>query len=250
MIIALNKKQLLAIALTVVIVLSSVFIGKEIVVSVNGKLRSLPIYSVDREDKKIAFTFDCAWGTTYTDELLSIFEKEEVKVTFFMVEFWATKYPDYVKKISDLGHEIGTHSSTHSYMSKMSEENIRKEMLSSSMAIENITNKKVELFRAPYGDYNNRLIDTVSSMGFYTIQWDVDSLDWKDLSKDEIFKRVSSRVKSGSIVLFHNNGLHTASAVEILISTLKKEGYSFETIGNLIYKEDFYINSNGVQIKG
>lgn len=212
-----------------------------------GTVRDLPVYSVEREDKKIAISFDCAWGTDYTDKLLQVLEREQVHATFFMVEFWAEKYPDYVKKIDEAGHEIGTHSATHSYMSKFSEEQIRAELASSSEAIETVTGKRPELFRAPYGDYNDRLIRTAREEGFYTIQWDVDSLDWKNLSANDIAMRVIGRVQNGSIILCHNNGEHTAEALPIILDTLKNKGYEFVPIGQLIYRDNFTVDANGRQ---
>ena len=194
-----------------------------------------------------AITFDCAWGTEYTDQILKALEVSEVKATFFTVEFWTEKYGDFVKKISDAGHTVGTHSSTHSYMSKQNAEDIKKELTASSEAIEKITGKKVELFRAPYGDYDDELIKTASSLGYYTIQWDVDSLDWKDLSASDIAMRVINGVKSGSIILMHNNGLHTAEAVPIILETLKNKGYTFVTVDELIYKEGYIIDGTGRQ---
>ena len=176
-------------------------------------------------------------------------EKENVKCTFFSVEFWSKKNPEYVKKISDYGHEIGTHSATHPYMSKLDRETIIKELSSSISAIEEITGKKVELFRAPYGDYNDRLIITARELNLYTIQWDVDSLDWKDLSAKQICDRVIKRVKSGSIVLFHNQGLNTAQALPTIISELKGKGYEFVKISDLIYRENYQMRTDGSQVK-
>ena len=164
-----------------------------------------------------------------------------------MVEFWAEKYPEYVRKIALGGNEIGTHSSTHSYMSKLNGEDIRAELANSSAAIEKVTGKKVELFRAPYGDYDDLLIETAQSMGLYTIQWDVDSLDWKDLSAADISMRIINNVKSGSIILCHNNGLHTAEALPIVLDTLKNSGYEFVPIGELIYRENYTIDASGRQ---
>ena len=212
-----------------------------------GTVRSLPVYSVETQEKKISISFDCAWGTEYTDELLGVLERENVRATFFMVEFWTEKYPEYVKKIDEKGHEIGTHSATHSYMSKLSEEEIRQELTSSSQAIEEVTGKKTQLFRPPYGDYDDLLIDTAKSMGLYSIQWDVDSLDWKDLSANDIAMRVINRVQNGSIILCHNNGLHTAEALPVILDTLKNKGYEFVPVGELIYKENYTIDANGRQ---
>lgn len=247
-----TKKKLICVLCTVLIAVIAcisicgtgaynVFYGRAV--------RSLPIYRVQTEQKKIAISFDCAWGVDYTDKLLEIMQSEDVKCTFFTVEFWTVKYPDYVKKISDAGHEIGTHSATHPYMSKLDKTAIVKELTSSSKAIEDITGKKVEVFRPPYGDYNDLLIETAKELGLYTIQWDVDSLDWKNLSASEITKRVVSKVKNGSIVLFHNQGLHTAEALGGIIKTLKAKGYSFVPIGELIYRDNYKMGADGSQIQ-
>lgn len=209
--------------------------------------RLVPIYSVEREDKLISITFDCAWGTDYTDDILNALRVSDVRATFFMVEFWAEKNETFVRKIDESGCEIGTHSSTHSYMSKQNAEEIKLELAASSEAIEKITGKKVELFRAPYGDYDDELIRTASELGYYTIQWDVDSLDWKDLVAADIASRVINGVKSGSIILMHNNGLHTAEAVPIILETLKNRGYSFVPVGELIYRENYTIDATGRQ---
>lgn len=209
--------------------------------------RSLPIYSVERDDNKIAISFDCAWGVEFTDAILHNLEAAKVRATFFTVQFWAEKYPEYLKKIDEAGHEVGTHSATHSYMSKQSEAEIRGELKSSCEAIKSVTCKEVTLFRPPFGDYDDLLVDTANEMGLYPIQWDVDSLDWKDLSASDIAARIVERVKSGSIILCHNNGLHTAEALPIVLDTLRAKGFEFVPIGELIYKENYTIDVTGRQ---
>lgn len=209
--------------------------------------RSLPVYSVERTDNKIAISFDCAWGTEHTDAILSALAEAGVCATFFTVQFWAEEHADYLKKVSDAGHEVGTHSATHSYMSRQSEAEIRAELESSSQAITAVTGKPVTLFRPPYGDYDDLLIDTCRDMGIMPVQWDVDSLDWKDLSAADIAERIISRVKSGSIILCHNNGLHTAEALPIVIDALHAKGFTFVPIGELIYYENYTIDVTGRQ---
>lgn len=237
-----------ALAVILVTVLSvSVYFTGAYAVYYGNTPRLVPIYSVEREDKVVSISFDCAWGVDYTDEILNALKVSNVRATWFMVEFWTTKYADYVKKIDAAGHEIGTHSSTHSYMSKQNAEEIKLELTSSAEAIEKITQKKVELFRPPYGDYDNELIKTASELGYYTIQWDTDSLDWKDLLPADVAMRVINNVQSGSIILMHNNGLHTAEAVPIILETLKNRGYTFVPIGELIYRENYSIDGTGRQ---
>ena len=245
----LGGSALLALALALCFLLHGV--GRYAINAINAAAvrRSLPIYSVEREDKKIAISFDCAWGVEYTDEILTAMERNNVKCTFFAVQFWVEKYPEYVKKIVAAGHEMGTHSRTHPYMSRLSEEKIRAELTDSAAAIAAITGKTVDLFRPPYGDYNDLLIDTSRALGLEPIQWDVDSLDWKDLSAQEIAKRVIGGVREGSIILCHNNGLHTAEALPLIFSTLQNKGYEFVPIGELIYREGYTIDNTGRQKK-
>ena len=247
-----NLKNIICVSSIFTIILALVFfvqhLGYSTIEQVKANAtKSLPIYSVARDDKKIAISFDCAWGTEYTDTLLRHLEQNDIKCTFFAVQFWVEKNPEYAKKIVDAGHELGTHSRTHSYMSKLNETEIKDELLTSMNAIEKVTGQKTNLFRAPYGDYDNLLIDTATGMGLYTIQWDVDSLDWKNLSATEIALRVINGVKSGSIILCHNNGLHTAEALPMIFSTLKNRGYEFVPIGELIYKKDYTIDPTGKQ---
>ena len=231
------------------LIINTFFNGTVNAVICGYSARKIPIYSVERDDKLISISFDCAWGNEFTDKLLEEMERYGVKCTFFAVSFWVEKFPDYVKKIVDQGHEMGTHSKTHSYMSKQSQEVIDQELEYSISTIENITGKKVELFRAPYGDYDDLLIERAEAKGLYTIQWDVDSLDWKGLSAKEISLRVISKVKSGSIILCHNNGEHTAESLALIFADLIAKGYKFVKISDLIYKDNYKINANGAQVK-
>lgn len=212
-----------------------------------GTSRKLPIYSVERDDKFISITFDCAWGTDHTQAILDSLSAYNVRATFFMVEFWAEKYPEYVAAIDSAGCEIGTHSKTHSHMSSLSATEIRAELSSSSAAITAVTGRQVELFRAPFGDYDDELISTAEEEGYYTIQWDVDSLDWKDGTATQIAMRVINKVRSGSIILMHNNGEHTAEAVPMILATLINRGYTFVPVGELIYRGNYYTDVTGRQ---
>ena len=107
----------------------------------------------------------------------------------------------------------------------------------------------MSVFRPPYGDYNNLLLERAENFGLYTIQWDVDSLDWKNLSANEIALRVISKVQNGSIILCHNNGLHTAESLPLIFADLKAKGYEFVKISDLIYKENYKMANDGTQIK-
>lgn len=206
--------------------------------------RLVPIYSVETANKKVAISFDAAWGADKTDELLKILAKYNVKTTFFLVDFWMKKYPEMTKKIAAAGHEIGNHSATHPHMAALSQAQIEEELTVTNKRIKDLTGQDALLFRPPFGEYNNTLIRTVEGLGMFTIQWDVDSLDWQDLTADEITCRVLDQVKPGSIVLFHNNATHTPAALPTIIEKLQADGYEIVPVSRLIYKDHYYIEKH------
>lgn len=244
-----TRKSCITALLLLLIVILSVFVIKNAAISsVSGKKKDLPIYCVDKGDEKVAsISFDAAWGNEDTEQLINILDKYNVKATFFVVGDWVDKYPESVKQLSDAGHEVMNHSNKHPHMPELSKDKMRDELTQCNNKIEAITGVKPILFRAPYGDYNNEVIQTVRECGSYTIQWDVDSLDWKDLSADEITKRVISKIKPGSIVLFHNAAKHTPEALPGILEKLKSDGYNIIPISQLIYADNYTINTEGRQ---
>lgn len=211
--------------------------------------RLVPIYSVDTQEKKVAISFDTAWGADKTLKILEILKEYDCNATFFMVGFWVEKYPEMVKAIDEQGIEIGTHSNTHPDFVGLSESQMELELKTSIDSIQKITGKEIKLFRAPYGSYNNTMLNLTQKMGLKTIQWDVDTLDWKGLSGVEICERVMSRVKPGSIILNHNNSDHVLDALPLMLERLKNAGYKVVSVGELIYDSDYYIDNLGIQRK-
>lgn len=242
-------KFLLVNVFVAAIVMTCYFTGSAAVWS-NQTTRKLPIYSVGTDEKVVALSFDAAWGADNTLKILDILTEYDIKANFFAVGFWVEKYGDKLKTLSDSGRmEIGTHSNTHPNMPKLSRENMRLELETSMKLIENVTGKKPDLFRAPYGDYSDTVLTVAEELGLYTIQWDVDSLDWKDLSANDIAVRILKRVKNGSIILMHNDGKHTVEALPIVIEGLRNKGYTFKTIGEMIYRDNYTIAHDGTQIR-
>lgn len=240
--------KIFAVLLVVVVLLA---------VSINGSTsaqvffgyapRKVPIYSVDTSEKQVAISFDAAWGADKTEEILEILDEFDVNATFFLVGFWVDDYIDMVKKIDEAGCEIGTHSNTHPDMVKLDIESVSEELSTSVSKIEAVTGKKVTLFRAPFGSYNNQLLEVAEGMGLKTIQWDVDTLDWKGLSASEINSRVLSKVQNGSIILMHNNSDHVLDGLRLILTTLKNKGYQIGSIGELVYADNYTVDRNGVQ---
>lgn len=242
----LGKRPFWAIFAAVLIFFALAFFVVNCVAMGEGS-RILPIYSVETPEKKVAITFNCAWSAKDIPDILAILEKYEAKASFFILGQWAKDNPDAVKMIAKAGHEIGTHSNTHPDMAKISMDEARQELLRSCEHIENAGGGKAVLFRAPSGSYSSELVKTASEMGFTTIQWDVDSRDWKDKTAGEMVESVTKNVGKGSIVLFHSGKANTLEALPQILEILKNGGYEFVKVSDLIYKEDYTIDHTGRQ---
>ncbi len=211
--------------------------------------RDLPIYCVGRDDNVVSLTFDAAWGNEDTQQLIDILAEHQIKATFFVVGEWVDKYPESVKALHDAGHEVMNHSNTHPHFTQLSPAQMAAEVKACADKIEAVTGVRPTLFRPPYGDYNDAVVSTMRNEGFYTIQWDVDSLDWKKPGTDAIVKRVLDKTKSGSIILFHNAAEQTPAALPTIIDGLIERGFTFAPVSELIYKDHFSIDHTGMQIK-
>lgn len=217
--------------------------------TVNGK--ELPIYSVETEEKKVALSFDAAWGNEDTQQILDILKQYDVHVTFFMTGGWVEKFPEDVKQIQEAGHDLANHSENHKNMSQLTDSDCQSELLKVHNKVKELTGVEMNLFRPPYGDYDNEVIQNATSCGYYTIQWDVDSLDWKDYGVDNIIKTVTEHknLRNGSIILMHNGAKYTAQALPKVIEGLQAKGYEMVPVSELIYKENYHMDVTGRQIK-
>jgi polysaccharide deacetylase family sporulation protein PdaB len=214
-----------------------------------GQERKLPIYYVDTKEKKIAISFDVSWGIDRTDDILKVLDKYNVKATFFIVGAWIDQYPDKLKAIYKQGHEIGNHSNKHPIMTKISKEQIISEIAIVDAKIMSITGQGTTIFRCPSGEYNNLVIESVEATNHYCIQWNVDSIDWKEQGAEIEYNRIIKNTKPGSILLFHNNAKYTPENLSKILGFLTGQGYEFVKVSDLIYKSDYYIDYTGKQIQ-
>lgn len=216
----------------------------------NDNKREVPIYAVDTEGKKIAISFDAAWGADCTPTLLKILKENNIKTTFFLTGIWVEEYPDMVKTIAKEGHELGNHSTTHPHCNSLSKEEFLKELKDNEEMIYKLTNKRTSLFRPPFGEYNDLNIKAARANRYEVIQWSVDSLDWQEQGVEAVVERVVNNVHPGAIVLFHNNAKYTPEALPIILKELKKQGYKIVPVSELLIKQDYYIETHsGVQKK-
>jgi polysaccharide deacetylase family sporulation protein PdaB len=211
--------------------------------------RKLPIYSVDIPDKRMSISFDAAWGADDTDTLLKILKDNDVLATFFLCGYWVDKYPDEVRRIAAAGHDIGNHGNTHAHGAQLGLEQNKREIMECQEKIKALTGIEANLFRPPYGEYNNTVIRAAEEVGYYVVQWDVDSHDWMKKGPPYVVDRVlnNKNLQNGSIVLFHNDAKDTPPVLDSIIKGLKEKGFELVPISQLIHRENYYMDHTGRQ---
>ena len=222
-------------------------INSSAIVGTAATQRELPIYCVQRDNKCASLTFDAAWGNEDTQVLIDILAKYKIKATFFVVGAWVDKFPESVKALHDAGHEVMSHSDDHAHFASLSADAIVKNLNKCNEKIEKVTGVKPTLFRCPYGEYDDHVINTVNSIGMTAIQWNVDSLDWKGISASEITQRVTSKVVPGSIILFHNAAANTPEALPSIIEALIADGYDIVPVSEILLSGEYTIDHTGMQ---
>lgn len=249
-----NKEKIYAYLVSVITIvlllgLATTMSNKDTVETSANATKLLPIYNVQTDENKVAFTMNCAWNADDIDQILTVLKENNTKITFFMVGDWIEKFPEAVKKISDEGHEIASHSDTHPHVNNLTYEQNIEEIEKSNDKIEQITGKRTNIYRAPYGEYNNTVVKAAQDKGYYIIQWNLDTLDYSGLTGEQMWDRLKDKIKAGDIILSHNGTKNTANSLDMLIKNIKSKGLEVVTISDLIYKDNYEINRNGTQIK-
>jgi polysaccharide deacetylase family sporulation protein PdaB len=195
------------------------------------------IFSVPTDQKVVALTFDISWGDKRAEPILSVLKNKNVEnATFFLSSPWSKTHPELVKKIVDAGYEIGSHGHKHDNYSTYEDAEIRKQILTAHQMLTEITGKQPKLLRLPNGDFDKRVLRIAHDLGYKVIQWDTDSLDWKNPGVDTIVQRVVSKAHPGDIILFHasDSAKQTHEALPIIIDRLREQGYEFVSVGQLL----------------
>ena len=229
--------------------METIYFSKKTTTASATSVDELPIYCVDTKKPLLALTFDSAWGDEDLEEILSILKKHNAPATFFVTGEWAAKYPNAVRMISENGHELANHGNAHKHMPQISQQEMISEISKCHDTVKKITGKDMTLFRAPYSDWNSQVISVAHSLGYFSINHSVDSLDWKDYGVDSIVQTVCEHknLENGSIILLHNGATYTKDALDIMLTQLEEDGYSFTKVSDLIYTSDYYFDHTGKQ---
>lgn len=188
-----------------------------------------PVYKIETKEKTVSFMINVYEGTEYVEEYLELFDKENVKATFFLGGCWVNKNKETVMKIYNSGNEIGNHGYNHKLHTKLSSEQSKNEIIRTNTLIREITGKTPVLFAPPSGDVNENVSNDVKNLKMTTVMWTIDTIDWRDQDVDKIYNRVKRNLQPGALILMHPTKA-TLKALPDIILFLKAQGYKIKTV--------------------
>ncbi|MDI9475919.1 MAG: polysaccharide deacetylase family protein [Natronincolaceae bacterium] len=239
MIVVINKKIAIFVIIAVVLVLIAgfIFLGrtKAKVASSYNVVAPEPIRRGNEDSKYIAFACNVDWGNEVLPDILKTLNDEKIKITFFVTGRWAEKFPDLMQQIVDNGHEIGSHGYQHLNYETLSLEQNTEQIRKAGEILSKHTKKEITLFAPPSGAYNKNTLIASEKLGYKTILWTMDTIDWRAGStKDVIIDRILSKDGfSGAIVLMHPMP-ETAKALPVLIESMHEKGLKVGTVSDVL----------------
>ncbi len=230
------RKQFVNFLIAIMLVVVSLFAVLGVSLVTTSTVINGVYYSGNTESNKISLMINVYWGTEYLDGMLEILEEQDVNTTFFVGGTWAVKESDMLKKIYDAGHEIGNHGYTHKDQDKLNAEQNKKEILTTHNIVNDLLDVNMELFAPPSGAYSKTTVEVANELGYKTIMWTRDTIDWRDKDVDLIYSRAVKDAKGGDLILMHPTEC-TLNALERIIVTLKEQGFQLTTVSDNLSEE-------------
>lgn len=245
-----TKKQIMRVVITVLVCLAAALI---IIFAVFGSVTAsaetgkMPVCRAERGDNRVALTFTCAWDASDTDKLLDALSAANARATFFVTGEFCDAHPDTVRSMSKAGHSVQNCSDKNIHIKGMNINDLIADTRSAAQKIKTLTGKEPTLYRAPYGDWDDKALTTIEGMGYIPVQWDIDSKDLDDPDAGSVRKRVTENAGSGSVILLHNDCAVTAEALPQLMTELKQKGFELAKAEDVVFKDNYVIDEKGVQ---
>lgn len=192
-----------------------------------------PVYRVDTDRKAVALAVNVAWGEEHLPAMLDVLRANNVKATFFIDGEWAEKFPDLVKVLVTEGHDIGNHGHRHLHIERMSDSDIKDLILQNEKLLCGLGATPSKLFAPPYGECNQSVTSAAASLGYTTIMWTIDTIDWKTKEPHKIVERVTRKMAPGAIILMHPTEVAN-KALPATVEAVRRSGYQLCTVSELL----------------
>ena len=236
-----NKRKinsyLISIGTVIMLLAVSMFVNNKMNSKIETSAEAIsshPIYKVETEIKKVAISINCSENAENIESIIDSLSKMKAKATFYVTGEVVAKYPEKIKKIVNNGNEVGNLSYHYINLKNKKTDEVKEEIANCTAEIEKLTNVKPKTFRAPYGECSNAIAEEAKKQNLYTVQWNLDSLDYNGLNSEEMCERINEGLVPGSIILLHNTGKYTADSIENIINNIQKQEYEICTVSDLI----------------
>lgn len=200
---------------------------------VNTSTVSGVYYNGDKSSKNVSLMINVYWGTEYLDQMLEILKENDVKTTFFIGGTWAVLNEDMLQKIYQDGHEIANHGYHHKDHDKLDEKGNLDEISTTHTIVKELLNVEMNLFAPPSGAYDKTTVSVASSLGYKTIMWTRDTVDWRDKDAELIYSRAIKNAGGGDLILMHPTE-KTVEALPRIIDWFKQNGFNLTTVSQTI----------------
>ncbi len=214
--------------------------AKAVITTVSGRL--VPVYFVATTENRVAFTFEGGFGRDRTAEILRVLKEHEVTATFFLSGKWVADHPLAARQIASDGHDLGNYTYSVPRPNSLLASELKRELETAHKVIEEVSGRAPKVFRPPYGEYSNKVIEAARDLGYETVVWSIDSLDWRGAPAADVKARVLGKAHKGAIIRFHVTGAHTVEALPLIIPELKKQGYAIVPLSALLLEGRYYIH--------
>ena len=206
--------------------------GREAISALNPA-GGIPIYKGNETKQVVALECNVVWGTEYMEPMLDTLKEKDIRITFFVGGEWARDNPDLLKRMAEEGHEIGNHGYSHRHHNNLNLEGNRKEILDTEKVIEAAIGVKTSLFAPPYGEFNDITLQAADSLGYRTVLWSIDTIDWRRDGTDNILQRVMKNPHNGALILMHPTA-DTVTVLPVIIEKLQGLGYHIGSVSDAI----------------
>lgn len=191
------------------------------------------VYRGNAEKNNVSLMINVYWGTEFIEPMLEVLKNEEVKTTFFVGGTWANSNTEILQKIVEDGHEIANHGYYHKDHKYLSDERNQEEIYITHKLIKELVNVEMNLFAPPSGSYNTKTLEIANNLGYKTIMWTKDTIDWRDKDSSLAFSRATKNPKNGDLILMHPTA-HTLKALPEIIKFYKEKGFNLTTVSETI----------------
>ncbi|RYG72823.1 polysaccharide deacetylase family sporulation protein PdaB [Lentibacillus lipolyticus] len=229
-------KRFLVVILFALFAASFLWFERDGTFSVLSKSDPMALTKGNGDEPQIALTFNISWGEEKVYDILEKLKEKKVQATFFVSGEWAERHPDILEKITDQEHELGMLGYRYkSYLDQEIEE-VRRDLVQAKDVFSKLGYEDLDLLRPPNGHFNKEIIELAEKQGFTVTHWNVNPNDWKNPGTDKIVNFVMNETSNGDIILLHasDSVKQTAKALDTILPGLKKKGFQFVSISELI----------------